>query len=151
MLKSLFRNSHKFKYQVQNFQFSFALNRASYFDLQFQNQTQTKFDRISEEFSIYIQAFLQKRRISKDEVPPKIAVLKQNNLFQSQYKSQLILEEREKIPFNTLAVTYDNMDLNSSYIRSIFFEEHEEALYKAILQKKLINGYEFIQEDTFLK
>lgn len=91
-------------------------------------------------YSKEIQAFLQKRRITRNEVPPKIAVVQSPKQFGNLLKSQTIEKEFEEVSLNSLAVCFDNMEIDTHYIWSIFFDNSEFSLYKSILQKQILNG-----------
>ena len=118
------------------------------------NGREYKFDDNLEEYSSYIQAFLNRRYTHKKEISPKIKVLKDmNNVLRDYHNSfyvQITYPTYNLFDLDYLRYMQAHKIIDSGYIISRFFEEYEKPMYDAMLTKFLINGRVEFMEDREL-
>ena len=142
MIKKLFKNHNLFLKNIQKYSICYTYHNLPTIDTYYYNNTKINLDDEIDKDSIYIQAFLQKRRVLKNEIPPKINVLKSPKLYEIQFKSQIALNNQiVDLPLNTLSVIFDNAEIDTNYIKNIFLDKNEDSLYDGIMHKVIVNGY----------
>lgn len=142
MLKKILKNHCFIRKNNQNFGFCYTYHNLPTIHKYYYNETKVINDEEIEKYSIYIQAFLEKRRPLKYEIPPKISILKTSRLYLSQFRSQTNNNnEFVELPLNTLSVLFDNADIDTNYIKNIFVDKNEDNLYETIMHKVIVNGY----------
>jgi hypothetical protein len=131
----LFRKNHS------KFTFTYSYNNLPRIHECCYNDNKITLDDEINKYSTYIQAFLQKRRILKYEIPAKISIMKIENQYNSQFNSQRDNTSFEELSLNTMTVMFDNTHFDSNYIKNVFLEKAEENIYKSIMGKVILNGY----------
>lgn len=131
----LFRKNHS------KFTFTYSYNNLPSIHEYYYNDNKITLDDGITKYTPYTQAFLQKRRILKYEIPAKISILKLENQYKSQFNSQLDNTSYTDLSMNTMTVLFDNTLFDTNYIRNIFLEKAEENIYQNIMGKILLNGY----------
>lgn len=132
---------HLLLLKKQQFALSYTYHNLPTIHEYYYNDNKITLDDQIDNYNTYTQAFLQKRRLLKYEIPPKIATLKKEQQYIKQFMNQ---SERHnplvELPLNTLKVMFENVKIDSNYIKNIFLEKDEENLYQSVLEKVWING-----------
>jgi len=123
------------------FTFTYSYNNLPRIHEYYYNNNKIILDEEISQYSTYIQAFLQKRRVLKYEIPSKISILKIENQYNSIFNSQRNDSSSLELSLNTLTVMFDNTLFDSNYIKKVFLEKAEENIYQSIVGKVLLNGY----------
>jgi hypothetical protein len=94
-----------------------------------------------------LRAYLEKKWTSKQDIPPAIKSIqtKKDKILQT----QKIDKKYTNLPEELLRFQYDNGFINRNYIMNILLEKNEIDLYKAIMDKLIMNGYT-VKTDDYL-
>ena len=148
MLAKATRN-HIFRNNYSKFNFTYSYNNLPTIHEYYYNDNKVVLDDEITNYNSFIQAFLQKRRVLKYEIPPKISILKLEKQYTTQWNSQCKNSTSYvDFPINTLTVMFDNILIDSNYIKNIFLDNAEENLYESIMRKVFLNGYIFNDIDS---
>ena len=141
MLKNIFkkRNLNKTNNKSQSFRFC-LYNNLPTTNAYYYNDKQIILDDEIENYNSYTQAFLQKRRLLKYEIPAKISILKSLEMYKTQFLSQFNDSELTDIPLNTLLIIYDKNLIDTNFIKNLFLDTNEDKLYDNIAKKVFLNG-----------
>jgi hypothetical protein len=110
-----------------------------------------------QEYNPYIQAFLNKRRIHKKEIEPKIKILKDVESTLKYYHNTFYIQKGyplyNLLPYSYMKHLHEIKVLDSGYIISRFSEEYEKPMIDAALTKILCCGrVEYLEDiDYFTK
>lgn len=88
----------------------------------------------------FIKAFLNKRRTTKKEIPPKIQIVKIKKEYNNHFATQRLFPLYYLLNPTYIIQMADNNLMDSSYWLSIFFEEFEKNCLDSMLEKIIVNG-----------
>lgn len=106
------------------------------------------------EYNPYFQAFLNKRRIHKKEIRPKILILKDKYNILKEYHNTFYIQNTypcyNLINYQYMKYLHKSNIIDSTYIISRFSEEYEKPMLDAALTKTIVCGrVEFLEDYEF--